>query len=116
MKINPNTKAHGKAAALALLERLEKLNGTYHDRPPEDIDRESLAHIAAYLHGYRDAPVRAQAGFEWLLGDYLTIVTGGCVPDLDYYSKPKYYGRQRPPSEREREAHARVWLKRDDPV
>ncbi|OGA13749.1 MAG: hypothetical protein A3H32_14410 [Betaproteobacteria bacterium RIFCSPLOWO2_02_FULL_63_19] len=107
MKINPNTKRHGKAAALALWRELGKTEGSNYGEPGRlQRTRETLA---AYLAGYARATAEARRGFLMYAGDFMEITHGVGLPNLPMWQKPKHVHGPKL-IDAECKAHARAWL------
>jgi hypothetical protein len=115
LKINPNTTAHGKAAAAAMLQELgahandpdqtsrviARLTGRMH--VTEEAWRSAgLARVATYLRAYRHATSQAQDGFDESLAKYLLLATDGFVLDAEEL--------RRDITDDELRAHASAWL------
>lgn len=106
-EINPNTKRHGKAAALALWLELEKSDGSNYGNPGR-LERTRKT-LAAYLAGYARASAEARRGFLMYVGDFVEITNGAGLPNLPKWQEPKHI--QGPKlMDAERKAHARAWL------
>lgn len=110
VEINPNTKRHGKAAALALWLELEKTNGSNYGEPGR-LERTRNT-LAAYLEGYARASAEARRGFLMYVGDFVEITNGAGLPNLPKWQDPKRIQGHKL-MDAERKAHARVWLQGD---
>lgn len=108
MKINPNTKRHGKAAAVALWLELETTDSSNYGEPGRR--QRTRKTLAAYLAGYACASAEARRGFLMYVGDFMELMFGVGPPNLPKWQEPRrFYGPRLMAVERK--AHARVWLK-----
>lgn len=108
MKINPNTKRHGKAAAVALWSTLESINHGNYGEPKAVHDTHCTLH--AYLRGYANADIAAKVGFLDILGEIMGCNIDCGSIDAELLSKPKEM-RGLALTSAERKAHARAWVK-----
>lgn len=106
-EINPNTKRHGKAAALALWFELEKTDASNYGEPGR-LERTRKT-LAAYLAGYARASAEAQRGFLMYAGDFMELMNGVGLPNLTKWQEPKHI-KGSELTGAERKAHARAWL------
>ena len=108
MKINPNTRRHGKAAALTLWRKLETTNERNYGEP--GTLQRTRKTLVAYLAGYLCATAEARRGFLMYAGDFMAITFGAGLPNLPKWQEPKHiYGPKL--TDAECKAHARAWLK-----
>ncbi len=108
LDINTNTKRHGKAAAIALLARLEGINtGAYGE--PQAVKATTDA-LEGYLGGYARATPKAQAGFRGMVGEIFACMIDCGSLASDALSEPTEMSGPLL-TVRERSAHERVWLK-----
>jgi hypothetical protein len=107
MNINPNTKRHGKAAALAMHYALECINNGAYGEPKAVRNTQAL--LDRYFDGYARSSTNAKTGFREMVGEIwaCNIDCGSISTDALSLAK-----EMRGPalSEQEREAHAKAWL------
>lgn len=108
MKINHNTKRHGKAAAVSLWLELETTDASNYGDPGR-LERTRKT-LAAYLAGYACASAEARRGFLMYVGDFIELMFAVGLPNLPQWQEPRrVYGPKLMTAERK--AHARAWLK-----
>jgi hypothetical protein len=107
MKVNANTKRHGRSAVIAMLEQ-----AVWRDADTTSPTAQFEEVLDAYLTAYAGAPEQAKRGFRDLLSDLLSEGYRGIKIDpADFYTLRQFHGGRPGPRRPERKAHARVWLK-----